>query len=62
MAPSGLRRVRASQGGKAEAVVHSLWQTRPLQVLLGHVGAGDHRPHVGGEQRLDSGKSHLPLG
>lgn len=28
---------QASQGGKAEAIVHSLWQTRPLQVLLGHV-------------------------
>lgn len=48
--------------GKAEAIVRSLWQTSPLQVLLGHVGAGDHRPHAGGEQRLDSGKSHLPLG
>lgn len=62
MASQWAEKSQASQGGKAEAIFHSLWQTSPLSVLLGHAGAGDHRRQAGGGQRLASRKSLLRLG
>lgn len=58
MAPRGLRDSQASQGKRLRSY---LQQTSPLLMLSVQVGAGDDRPHIGGRQRLDSGKSYLPL-